>query len=435
MQPDRSRPPLAKPPGSRARSAVRVRRRASCLLGTALLALTCSTPSNAATIVVQNGCSLSNAITAANEDRGFSGCPAGDPGQDTIVLTTDVALSFAHSDAQVATGLPSVTSEIVIEGNHRTLSRIPSAPAFRFFHVWHTGRLTLNFLHLDNGESTVSGGALYNDVGYLVLNNCVISNSRATERGGGIYNDHGRTELYETTVTGNRADRGGGVANEGGKMFLTRSTLADNDGGRAGGGAYNPSGETRLGNSTASGNQAEKGGGVFNAAGTVRLDNATLADNRAEFGANVYNSHSSGVIEATNSLFGFPDTSNCVGLVDDLGGNLADDASCGRTIGHLNGLARPLADNGGPTPTHALQANSTAVSAAATCAFDTDQRGVRRLPAADCDSGAFEIAAAPDPVPATSWFGTLLLLTLLPSAALARLSRNTRGRVRSPGTR
>jgi hypothetical protein len=50
-----------------------------------------------------------------------------------------------------------------------------------------------------------------------------------------------------------------------------------------------------------------------------------------------------------------------------------------------------LADNGGPTLTHALLAGSAAIDAANTTVCPaTDQRGVARPQGAGCDVGAFE---------------------------------------------
>jgi hypothetical protein len=52
-----------------------------------------------------------------------------------------------------------------------------------------------------------------------------------------------------------------------------------------------------------------------------------------------------------------------------------------------------LADNGGPTMTHALGAGSVAIDVipAEMCEVDTDQRGVTRPQGAMCDVGAFEL--------------------------------------------
>jgi len=54
-------------------------------------------------------------------------------------------------------------------------------------------------------------------------------------------------------------------------------------------------------------------------------------------------------------------------------------------------MLQPLADNGGPTPTHALVAGSPAINVdGAPCSVTTDQRYAARD--ARCDAGAFEFA-------------------------------------------
>ncbi|HSM54865.1 MAG TPA: choice-of-anchor Q domain-containing protein [Candidatus Sulfomarinibacteraceae bacterium] len=93
------------------------------------------------------------------------------------------------------------------------------------------------------------------------------------------------------------------------------------------------------------------------------------------------------------------------------GHNLADDTSCGfdtvtgDVITTQPGLAE-LADNGGPTLTHALLAGSPAIDAGhpAICP-QSDQRGVARPldgngdGLARCDIGAFEKEREDDPDP------------------------------------
>jgi hypothetical protein len=93
---------------------------------------------------------------------------------------------------------------------------------------------------------------------------------------------------------------------------------------------------------------------------------------------------------------------NCVddgGTFTALGVNFATDASCAgftqTTSGGIN--LGPLADNGGPTQTHALLSGSVAVDAALDCTLingvtplTQDQRGQARPEGAECDSGALE---------------------------------------------
>ena len=76
---------------------------------------------------------------------------------------------------------------------------------------------------------------------------------------------------------------------------------------------------------------------------------------------------------------------------------LATDISCTGTATSLTDIAlQPLADNGGPTLTHALGPNSVAIESAGDCvtdfSIDSDQRGIPRpgLGSSACDIGAFE---------------------------------------------
>ncbi len=88
-----------------------------------------------------------------------------------------------------------------------------------------------------------------------------------------------------------------------------------------------------------------------------------------------------------------------------LGGNLDSDGTCPFEW-TADPLLGPLADNGGPTLTHALLPGSPAIDAVAPpdCGYDddgdpntpdrpllTDQRGVSRPQGAGCDIGAYEL--------------------------------------------
>lgn len=101
-----------------------------------------------------------------------------------------------------------------------------------------------------------------------------------------------------------------------------------------------------------------------------------------------------------------PSGGNCSGIITDGGYNLNSDAA-GNTCGFAtanNSLPNtwpapwlgPLADNGGPTKTHALQLPSPAINAvpqgANGCATDitTDQRGIKRPQGGKCEIGSFE---------------------------------------------
>ena len=124
---------------------------------------------------------------------------------------------------------------------------------------------------------------------------------------------------------------------------------------------------------TIAGNQAPAGGGLYRVAGTSATISHTIISGNLVGGA-------------------------CAGSLAQLTAdhNIADDASCGFGGTPANALLAALANNGGPTDTHALPANSPAVDAGTSCS-PTDQRGAARVGA--CDIGAFEFVPPPPPPP------------------------------------
>jgi CSLREA domain-containing protein len=179
----------------------------------------------------------------------------------------------------------------------------------------------------------------------------------------------------------------------------------------------------------AGGGGAGIGGAIFDRMGWVTLDNVTLTGNMAiggdpgmsgsclalpcfvdtaEPGQGIAGALFSdfGIIEARNTVVTAnisDDNGSCDSLGDSLvsfGFNLIDDDACANTVNDIltssAGLA-PLADNGGPTPTVALQPGSPALHTGACTDTDgneitVDQRGEPRpLAITDaCDIGAFE---------------------------------------------
>jgi predicted outer membrane repeat protein len=177
--------------------------------------------------------------------------------------------------------------------------------------------------------------------------------------------------VTDSTVSGNTADySGGGIYGDG--LTLTNSTVSGNTADYSGGGIYGDG--LTLTNSTVSGNDAnQSGAGIYS--GDATLTHTIVAGNGTT-------------------------TPNCNEALDSLGYNLTDDDSCGFTApGDLvvaDAMLGPLADNGGPTETHALLAGSPAIDAGSPdCPPpSTDQRGVTRPQGAACDVGAFESGPA-----------------------------------------
>jgi hypothetical protein len=142
-------------------------------------------------------------------------------------------------------------------------------------------------------------------------------------------------------------------------------------------------------NVTVTRNAAEAGGGVYNNGGTVTVVNTIIAQNHATAGAASGPDVSGHFLSEGHNLIGITDgSSGWSGSLGDLLGTAA---------APKDARLKPLADNGGPTLTHALKTGSPAIDHA----FDDpmpriDQRGVDRPRDGDGDGrrfgdiGAFE---------------------------------------------
>ena len=229
--------------------------------------------------------------------------------------------------------------------------------------------------------------------------------------GGGIYNGEGATlDLIDSTVANNTSGwAGGGVFS----FFNTtttikRSTISGNVATDVGGGMRSL-GNAEIVNSTISGNEslAWYGSAIFVTDGVVNMTNSTVADNVSPAGAPAdlfvgTFGDSSATLTLTNTLVAGAQA-NC--FIAYFGGgtvtlavdhnNVFTNATCNPGASDLvvpDAGIEALADNGGPTLTHALLAGSPAIDTADDLACPTtDQRGVSRPQAAACDVGSFEL--------------------------------------------
>jgi hypothetical protein len=265
------------------------------------------------------------------------------------------------------------------------------------------GNGTLTLTHSAVSDNTANyGGGISNDGGTLTLTNSTVSGNS----GGGISNG-GTLTLTNSTVSGNSASySGGGISNGGTLLMLTNSTVSDNSAAE-GGGIYNFFGTLTLTNSTVSGNSADMGGGILNS-GIATVTNSTLSRNEAEQAKGIANSKLCDIGGCVPNALAIKNTlidGDCVTDVDTTavsnGHNLespGDTCDFDQATDQVNVSAEslklgPLANNGGPTQTHALLPGSVAldVIAEAMCEVENDQRGVTRPQGAECDVGAFEL--------------------------------------------
>ncbi|MGB8337754.1 MAG: choice-of-anchor Q domain-containing protein, partial [Burkholderiales bacterium] len=248
---------------------------------------------------------------------------------------------------------------------------------------------------------------------------------------GGIFNNNGTLTVTNSTIASNRitiaGGAGGGIFNNNGTLTVTNSTISGNESGSNGaGGGILSSGTLTLTNSTISGNTSSSGGGIYHGVDTLYVTNSTISSNTSNFGGGIANFatvNSRNSIIAGNTASGSPDFygplttqgNNLIG--NDSGATIV--AATGDQIGTssapINPMLEILADNGGPTQTHALLSGSTAIDAGNDCVLDnsctpplgvtltTDQRGTgfARKVGAKVDIGAFEVQEAADTTPPT----------------------------------
>ena len=115
----------------------------------------------------------------------------------------------------------------------------------------------------------------------------------------------------------------------------------------------------------------------------------------ATFGAPADATLTNNVLEGFGGAFAFAIEGGGAAIITSGGSNVIGDLSCnpnGTTDqSNTDALLGPLADNGGPTLTHAPGAGSPAIdSADAGACPATDQRGFVRPLGAGCDVGAVE---------------------------------------------
>jgi len=232
--------------------------------------------------ILDNGlCSLREAIVNANEDTAVhNDCPAGS-GADLIRLELNRAFQLSD-EYSAGTGLPPITSEITLEGNGSTISRVVVNPAFRLISVEESGSLTLQETTISRGTAGFGGGIL--NAGSLTLERSTVRDNTAGGRiiggvpsGGGIFST-GLLRLTDSTILYNSATLGGGLAVSEGQLVTQRATITGNTAAEHGGGIFGHLSSLYLEDSTLSGNVAYgSGGGLFATGQTPRLNSAEVS--------------------------------------------------------------------------------------------------------------------------------------------------------------
>lgn len=341
-------------------------------------------------------------------------CPGGtitvDPALAGQTIALDTALSVEQDvniDASAAPGL-------TLDGQGST----------RVLEVSGNVRATATDLIVTDGYGYELAGGILNN-GDLTLDRVEVSGNGVQtsgndfwKGGGGIYTGEGASlTLVDSTVADNVVEDGPGgglYAFFGSKTTIQRSTISDNTASDVGAG-LRLLGDATITNSTLSDNTSQgwHGGALFATDGSVEVVSSTVVDNTSPEGT------SGAMFVGT-----FGDTSADLSIIDSIvvdnsgvacvvvdegagsvtltsgGRNVTQDQSCGEPAAGDLVASEPvvgeLADNGGPTLTHAPVEGSVALDHGDRSAtLDVDQRGVARPQGPAPDAGSVEVVVEP----------------------------------------
>jgi len=395
-------------------------------------------------------CTFREALYAADADRAYDACPAGN-GADVIDFSVTGTIHL-----QVSSNWPSLSNSVTITGPGPDQLIIDATDAELGDHILdmygQSGEevFTISGLTVKGARGEGAGGVSVQNAMLHLSNAAVIGNEYTNGSGSGVYISGAEAMLEDVRIAENVGSLGGGMtiwgggqvtakrltvelnrahANGGGifvsgantRLVLIESTIADNQADSNGGGLLvRQSGAAELANVTISSNQSANnaGGLAVWENSMMHLHNVTVTGNTAGGaggGFDVFRSQPEvrNTIIAGNTDSGTaPDVQ---GTVVSFGYNLIGNSKGASGVVHnesgdqvgtadapLDPMLDSLADNGGPTRTHALLDGSPAYNTANPegCLgpdgqpLTTDQRGVARVQGSQCDMGAFEVVEA-----------------------------------------
>lgn len=314
---------------------------------------------------------------------------AGAPGPEGTFVAEGGGLALLAVDTTITgtsisgnTALASGPGDSIARGGGLRVSGLATLAIDLSSIVDNTARATA-----DAGTSTATGGGMWSMLG------------------NGALGDALAVVVERSAITGNTADAE--TIAEGGGIALTAQ-----------------GGDSRIElavvDSTLSGDQADVRGGAIAAAPAIGTEIAivvrstTITACEAGEGGGLWLDSSSGIVtvDAASSALvdnlgsAAPDCAPAQASVDSTGHNAFGALACmvtggaGTDLLAVAALLAPLADNGGPTMTHALDPTSPLRNAGdpAGCVdeegllLDTDQRGEDRHAEGVCDIGAFELS-------------------------------------------
>ncbi len=248
------------------------------------------------------------------------------PDATTIELSPGCVYLADQAYAGLETGLPHITTEVIIHGNGATITRpirTVQTARYRLLYVPSSGSLTISDATLKNGYVSGPGGSVTNGYGGAILSEGVVNISdvifedNSATNGGGIavygYWSSGMVQGGE--FRNNDAGwRGGAISSGGSGGLVVEGVLFE--GNRATGalyistgkgGAISNWGSLTVRSSTFVGNSAHVGAGAiqsYNPAAVAVIEGCTFYENEADYGSSVIENSGISVILTNNTISG-----------------------------------------------------------------------------------------------------------------------------------
>lgn len=292
---------------------------------------------NGRTILVDDNCTLHQAIKSANQNSSFGGCESGRNGTDTIRLTDDIVLDNPYDNARIGEiGVEPIASDIILDGDGHRISAGANQGEFTMIAVISGDVVIRNVIFADgkgsvgavlklvganlqidnaafvNNEASDRGGAIAVVEANLTITNSSFINNRAANNAGAIMFDiiamDTHLRITDSVFTDNHAGGNGGAlwVTQGTRTTITHSLFQNNHADGSGGGFFTEGGafagsRLNLQNSAFVGNSAgADGGGIFSWEGIVVVRDTTFAQNTARrYGGALHTTREAWLINTT----------------------------------------------------------------------------------------------------------------------------------------
>jgi len=318
----------------------------------------------------------------------------------------DAKLLLVNSVVSKNSGIPYNLSGIVVEDNSEAIIENSKITNNEGGIGCETCNGRPSSIKIKNSIIKSNGQSINASKASLALINTRVTN-HGYRYGGAINCSDLPTKIINSTISGNRVGMGASALYAGSETRILNSTISNNEFGGVPGNLPRPAVYAKAGakiiNSTVSGNRGIGVAGIVAESG-VEIISSTIVNNSFLDAPHAPNTAGlSGNVTLINTIISnnssVPDCSGT--LTSGSINNLISDGSCGATLSGAP-LIGPLADNGGPTQTHALLPESAAIDAGNDIYCPgTDQRGAPRPQDGDgdgvstCDIGAFELDDVP----------------------------------------